>query len=355
MSLKWFFQPSRTPEQEKEILQARKDLLNELDTLTMNTKTAVERKEILPETATALYTLLKGAQLWLNTNSSADPIGIVTKKQEVQTTYKQIMDTEPKRKLLLAWMAATIGLVKDSEVKEKLQKDSFSQLEKLVNTSNTWYSKQSLTATPAEFDQQIMDMTSQTNTLVTQTKKLTLKKAYVRKLYEQRYSQFQKVSPADLRTELDKYGLTAPQQTAIQKEQAALLAKSQKEQEEAAKPVDPVDVIVSTALQTFFLLILFVVCLLGGSFSANFAIGRSRPYRVLYFIWGAIPIFAPFVILYAIYKRIREGPLPLYGILPLSVEPATTRLGKILWYPFYWIPDEGSKRAMDVFSKSLLV
>lgn len=347
MSLKWFFQPKRTPEQEKEILQARKELLNELDTLTMNTKTAVERKEILPETATALYTLFKDAQTWLNDNSSADAIGIVTKKQEVQTTYKQIMDTEPKRKLLLAWMAATRGVVKESEA-SKFSKTQLSQIEKLITTSNTWYKKQSLTATLAEFDQQIMDMTSQTKTLLGPT-------SDTYKLYEQRFTQFQKVSPADLRTELDKYGLTAPQQTAIQKEQAALLAKSQKEQEEAAKPVDPFDVIVSTALQTFFLLILFVFCLLGGSFAANFAIGRSRPYRVLYFLWGALPIFAPFVILYAIYKRIREGPLPLYGILPLSVEPATTRLGKILWYPFYWIPDEGSKRAMDVFSKSLLV
>jgi len=29
----------------------------------------------------------------------------------------------------------------------------------------------------------------------------------------------------------------------------------------------------------------------------------------------------------------------MYAILPISIEPASTRLGQFLWYPFYYVPD----------------
>jgi hypothetical protein len=107
------------------------------------------------------------------------------------------------------------------------------------------------------------------------------------------------------------------------------------------------------ALQVFVGFLLVVLCLLCGSFAANFAIGRSRAYRLLYFIWGALPVFAPFVGLYTLFRRLSDGPLPYYGILPLSIEPATTQLGRLVWFPFYWIPDQTSRDMASAFDKQL--
>jgi hypothetical protein len=114
-----------------------------------------------------------------------------------------------------------------------------------------------------------------------------------------------------------------------------------------------ISVIWKTAMSVFFSLLVIGLCIMAGSFAANMAIGRDPPYRVLYFLYGAIPIFAPFVLLYGIYKRLRYGPFTIYSILPVSIEPATTRLGKILWFPFYWIPDEKSIAEYDLYRKAV--
>jgi hypothetical protein len=110
---------------------------------------------------------------------------------------------------------------------------------------------------------------------------------------------------------------------------------------------------IDIALKVFFSLLLVAVCIVSGSLAANAAIGRHTGYRVLYFIYGCIPFFVPFIIFYTIYRRISEGPLPYYGILPVSLEAATTTLGKYLWWPFYWIPDHLSVEETDTFQKAL--
>ena len=114
-----------------------------------------------------------------------------------------------------------------------------------------------------------------------------------------------------------------------------------------------INTILEVTIKTVVGLFTTAVLIMCGSFAANFAIGRVPAYRVLYFIWGALPPFAPFVLLYAIYKRLREGRLPIYAMLPLSIEPATTRFGKYLWYPFYWVPDAEAKSAYTAFQASL--
>jgi hypothetical protein len=141
----------------------------------------------------------------------------------------------------------------------------------------------------------------------------------------------------------------AAQPSALQSE---LLTREQKAKEARNAQIhleDGAYTIKDTALKTFFGLLLFAICILGGSLAANQAIGRSRPYRILYFIYGIIPIFMPIVILYSIYSRLRFGPIPYYAILPLTIEPATTRLGRILNFPFYWIPDDTSRQLTRTF------
>lgn len=109
----------------------------------------------------------------------------------------------------------------------------------------------------------------------------------------------------------------------------------------------------ATATQIVVSLGLITLCLFCGSLAANQAIGRDEVYRTIYFIWGAIPVFAPLVAFYSILKRFREGPLPMYSVLPLSTTEATTRLGKLLNYPFFWTPDAQSDAMRKAYLDSL--
>jgi hypothetical protein len=339
--------PKRSPEEQKEILQARQSFTNDLQTATTNIKTSSERNEILPETTSYLYSLVKQTHTWLDENPDADVIELATKKSQFQNEYKQIIDTEPKRIFFLTWMLTVASASKELHNAKTIDDSIFKKLQDLVTLVNTWYKKNGFTATAVDFEQQAMDVQNQTNALLASNGTAV-------SFLSKRFDQSKTYTKAQLRTELDKYNLSAHPQTDFQKKEAKLRYEIQKQADEDAKPVEPSKVILDTALTTFLVLIVIVFCVLAGSFAANFAIGRTRPYRVLYFLYGAIPLFAPFVLLYALYKRIREGPIPLYAILPLSVEPATTRLGKILWYPFYWTPDKISLTATEIFTKSLV-
>jgi hypothetical protein len=111
--------------------------------------------------------------------------------------------------------------------------------------------------------------------------------------------------------------------------------------------------VLSTATTTFWGFLLIGILIMCGSFAANMAIGRPPAYRVLYFLWGAIPLFAPIVLLYTIYRRIRDGRLSMYAILPVSIEPATTTLGRYLWYPFFYVPDNQQTELYKQFQEAL--
>jgi hypothetical protein len=106
-------------------------------------------------------------------------------------------------------------------------------------------------------------------------------------------------------------------------------------------------------MKVFLGSIIVAFCIVAGSLAANFAISRPPAYRILYFMYGCIPFFAPLVYMYTLYKRIAEGPISYYGILPLSVEPGITRLGKLLWYPFYYVPDSKAVESFDTFKASV--
>jgi hypothetical protein len=114
-----------------------------------------------------------------------------------------------------------------------------------------------------------------------------------------------------------------------------------------------VDIVMNTALKVFLGFLLVAFCIVAGSLAANFAIGRSIAYRILYFVYGAIPLFSPFVYLYTLYRRVSDGRFSYYGILPVSIEAATTRLGTLLMYPFYYVPDHEAVKAYDDFTEAI--
>jgi ABC-type sugar transport system permease subunit len=99
-------------------------------------------------------------------------------------------------------------------------------------------------------------------------------------------------------------------------------------------------------LATFFsiigIVLLFFLCILAGSLAANDAIGRSATIRTLYFIYAALPIFTPFVLVYYIYRYFK-GTYPLYyNMLPLTTSPGSSWLVQCLKWAFYYVPDANS-------------
>jgi hypothetical protein len=151
----------------------------------------------------------------------------------------------------------------------------------------------------------------------------------------------------------------------IEKSAKINLEKETKEAKEANEKTKIVDenevsltkgasIVGNTAFTVFIRFLYYFLLVLSATYAANLAIGRPPIYRLLYFLYGLIPYFVPFVLIYVIYTRIRNGPIPIYAILPVSTEPALTRLGRYLWYPFFWIPDQQSMNAYVKYQESLV-
>ena len=349
MAILDILKPKKTPEETQQSLQAIKDYNTALSALNVQVKTLVGNNAILPDTANYSYKIIVDAQNWIKKNPNAEVSEIMVNLQDLQTKFQSIQETEPSRRVILVWLAKvasvstellTAKLITDAQQKELLT---------LVKTVNDWYKKNEFTASPPEFQQKADDGNSQLTQIYNNDANLS---TYT----NTRFVQFSALPPPELlktlTTGLNKLNVPSPTQKPGEAKKQINL---QNTAAEAAKPASAPGIIMSTAQQAFSILFLIFIILLGGSFSANLAIGRTNPYRVLYFLYGCIPFFSPFIILYVIYLRIRYGPVPLYGIFPLSTEPATTRLGKILWYPFYWIPDGKSTELEQEFLKSLIV
>lgn len=100
-----------------------------------------------------------------------------------------------------------------------------------------------------------------------------------------------------------------------------------------------------TATKTFASVFtgLFIVALMihAGSLCANDAIARSILYRILYFIYGLIPIFSLFILIYYHIVRRFKGTMPrIYTVLPVREQPPhQSSLTALLLAPFTFMPD----------------
>jgi hypothetical protein len=109
--------------------------------------------------------------------------------------------------------------------------------------------------------------------------------------------------------------------------------------------------IFETAGKVIGTLFYIMLCLVAGSLAANDAIGRDRMYRVFYFIWGFL--FAPFVLIYYLFRWFKGTSPYLYKLLPVTTTLAETSLGKFFTYPFYYIEDENARKKTEEFLSSL--
>lgn len=99
--------------------------------------------------------------------------------------------------------------------------------------------------------------------------------------------------------------------------------------------------ITATAVNTITILFLVMLFLVGGMLAANAAIGRPYPYRILYFIYGGLG--SPFVILYFLYQWFLGAAPKIYTLLPIFTTVSDTTLGRMLFFPFTYAPDQNQE------------
>jgi cation transport ATPase len=100
-------------------------------------------------------------------------------------------------------------------------------------------------------------------------------------------------------------------------------------------------VALSTFSSVFISLLVIALMLHAGSLCANDAIARSMIYRIVFFIYGAVPFFAVFILIYYHIYRRYKGTMPrVFTVLPLRVLPEQQSvLMSYLLSPFTYKPD----------------
>ena len=318
----------QTAEEIKQLRQAREEYQNYLSKIQTNTNTDVNGKRLTPESGRAILSQVQKGYDWLQKHPNANLSEIMASYDATSVEIKRIMGADgPKREFFN--IVTAIPVIADKfKVDKRINAEQYEKLKALATQEEKWYSKNSNTATPVDI--------SQENIKVNDTIVTILPEKEVRDLFNGELEKTKNLAPSDL-TSL------------ITKAEADIEAKkaTQVDVKEGA------DVVFSTAMKVFLGSIIVAFCIVAGSLAANFAISRPPAYRILYFLYGCIPFFAPLVYMYTLYKRIADGPISYYGILPLSVEPGITRLGKLLWYPFYYVPDSKAVESFDTFKASV--
>jgi hypothetical protein len=326
--LKVFGGQPQSPEEIKEIRQSRENYQNYLSNLQTTINTDVNAKKITPESGKVLLAEVKKGYDWLQKNPNANLNEIMTNREAVSVEVKRIIQTDgPKRELYN--IITTIPIISDKLLVDKqIDNTQDEKLKTLSQQEDKWYKKNSNTATPIDISQEMIKINDTIVEIVPDSE--------IRGLITNEFEKVKGLPPSDL-TSL------------VNKTESSTRAKRDTQVDIG----EGVSTITRTATEIFTATLLIGFCIYAGSLAANFAICRPIPYRILYFIYGSIPYFAPLVALYALYIRITKGPIPYYGVLPVSVEPGITRLGKLLWYPFYYIPDNNAIEAFDAFQKSV--
>lgn len=320
--------PKLTDQQLATLRETRQQYLDYLSSLPDKIKQDVDKKALSPETGANIMKVIKQGNDWLSKNPNATLLEVQTNRdtstQEIKRLLKVDKPIQRITNLLAVFPVVVQGLLNKKEIDTSQAK----QLNTALLPLQTWFTKSKATANEIDFEQEEF-------AFMTRLKEITLSDD-ARETLMKELDANKDIPTSELQTEL---------------------AKEKTLQDKAlAQQVDlkhGADVAIKTATLVFVIFLAVVLCLAAGSLAANLAIGRPPIYRVLYFVYGALPIYAPFVLFYAIYHRIAKGPLPVYAMLPISIEAATTRLGKALWWPFYWVPDKDAIEALQAYKNSL--
>ncbi len=320
--------PKMTEQELKTIRETRQQYLDYLSSLPDKIKQDVDKKALSPETGTKVMNTIKQGSDWLSKNPNATLLEVQTNRDTTTQEIKRLLKVDKPIQRITNILAVLPVETQALVTKKTIDTTVAKKINDAAVPLKTWFEKNKATANDIDFEQEQFN-------LMTRLKEINM--------------------PDQARDELTKAITTSTEiptsdlQTQVAKEKT-LQDKAQAQQVDLSHGAN---VAMKTASAVFFGFLIIALCLSAGSVAANLAISRAPIYRVLYFVYGSLPIYAPLVLFYAIYHRIAKGPLPIYAVLPISIEAATTRLGKALWWPFYWVPDKDAIEAFHAFKESL--
>jgi len=324
--------PFSKPEQDPNIIaalrKARSEYNDYLTTTSTNSTADVNANRLTPESGQAILTQIQNANTWLKNNPNALLTEIYSNRDATTNEILRISKTDLPKKALGNVLIAMPAVLGDAVQKQLITQAQSTTLLSFKTTEQAWLTKNGPTATEIDFNQEQLKINNKLSEVIGNANAVQY-----------------------IQDQLDKVKTGTPSQVLQQ-----TLEAQQKQKAEHDRNIDygeGLTTATSSALKIFGYLFTITMCILCGSLAANFSIGRLPMYRILYFLWGSVPMFAPLVAIYTFFRRINEGPLPYYGILPISTEPAISRIGKILWFPFYWIPDDKSVNAVSLYKNRL--
>lgn len=323
------FGRQQTPEEIKETRQQRKTYLDYLRTTKTNVETDVNRQAITPESGQAILKEIQQGETWLEKHPNANFNEVTANQDSVTLKISRILKTDKPKRIVKNTVLILPVIAQEGIQQKALTAEQGEALKEIAANTDKWYKKQSTTATEIEFAQE----------------QLTIKDTIQSRL----------VQPDAVKYVQEKLAVAEKQNTSTLESQIATqeanLAMIQSQQVDVKEGISSG---ISTFMKIFVGTLLVIFFLFCGSLAANFAIGRPPIYRVLNFCYGAFPLFSPFVLLYAIYRRIRYGLFPLYAALPISVETMSGKFGEWFYNPlFTWLPDHNSVQAMKEYTQSL--
>ena len=323
-----FSRKEQTPEEVNQVRAARTEYQDTLSTLQTNVETDIQNNALTPETGKLVLTEIQKAYSWLQRSPNATLLEVYASRDSTNAEIKRLLDIDTPNRELKNQMLALPVIADEGFSKNLFTRDQVDKLKQLSTTELSWLAKNGITVTPIDFQQEGLKVKT--------TIQQILEKADLVQFCMDKLEATKTAQPSVLQSEL------------VTREQKAKDARNAQIHIE-----DGINTVWQVALKTFFGFLIFAICILGGSLAANQAIGRAPAYRILYFLYGAIPIFVPFVFLYTLFSRLRYGPIPYYAILPLTIVPAITRLGRLAMFPFYWIPDDKSRELTRTFIETV--
>jgi hypothetical protein len=320
-----FFAPPRPSlEEAKAIRESRKLFSQQITTASTTATAALKAKTMTPDTAKAINNVISDTRAWLskNPNASYDEIG--AKYDEFVSKITELRDSDAPRIVVLTAIQSLSFNADAAQQQGIINAKQNAALKQYQKKQQAWFDKNAMKSSDLGLVEKLQEIIDKQAEIVQ--------------------------NPQFMQTVSEKAATPEAAKAAIAEQKKIETLKKEQPVTDIKSGAKYASEIAGQVIGSFLLIVL---CGISASLAANSAIGRPPAYRLLYFIYGLVPIFAPFVLFYALLKRMNKGPQPWYGILPVSITPAVTNLGKFLWFPFYWVPDQRAVDAAKEWIESL--
>lgn len=288
---------------------ARQEYNDYLNKLGINITADVKNNKLTPESGQQILLKIKESQKWLSDNPNANLNEILANKETTIIEMNRIITTDKPKLQLKNMLIALPTAIQALKLNKEITTEQEKQLKVVIETTDKWLATNGSTETSIGFSQEEMKFKDSIRDILVNKEKV-----------DRVFSELDKVKDQPIGTV-----------------ESDMLKEQEKLKMIESQTVD-VKQGINTAVGVILNILFISIFIVAGSLAANMAIGRTVPYRILYFIYGAVPVIAPFVLIYSLYKRIRYGLLNYFSLLPLIPYTGDTKILFYLLSPIHYIP-----------------